>query len=85
MDSSRSSMFSITPDTLIRDIKTKIARREDIPESEQRLTFGGRSLEDSKTAADYNLQKDSTIEVFVDICENKKRNSVSIARPVHKR
>ena len=78
-------VLNITPETTVGNIKAMVARKEEIPANEQRLSFGGRSMEDEKTAADYNLQKDSTLEVFVDICENKKRTSVSIARPVYKR
>ena len=48
----------------IRDLKVKIDEKERIPISTQRLrTTAGKSLEDHLTIADYNIQKESNLQL----------------------
>ena len=48
----------------IEDVKEMIQNKERIPPWDQRLSFIGRYLEDERTLSDYNIQKETTLNLM---------------------
>lgn len=59
--------IEVEPSDSIENLKTLVQERTGYQPSQQRLIFVGRVLEDNRTLADYNIQKESTLDLELDL------------------
>lgn len=69
--------IDVEPTMMVEHLKKQISAIEGIQESDQRLIYGGKQLEDGQTLQDYNVEPDSTIHLVLKLKGGKRKSKKS--------
>lgn len=61
----KTTTLDVESTDMIEEVKQKIRVKDGIAEADQRLIYGGQQLEDSRTLADYSVQKESVLHLVL--------------------
>ncbi|EMF12986.1 ubiquitin-domain-containing protein [Sphaerulina musiva SO2202] len=71
--------LDIEPDYKVQKIKERVEEKEGIPPVQQRLIFGGKQMNDDKTAEEYGLEGGATLHLVLALrggCSVQKESSL---------
>ena len=67
-------LINVEPSNTIEYVKSIIQDKEGIPSNQQRLIYGSKSFEDSQTLEYYNICKESTLHLVLNLCGGREAN-----------